>query len=433
MKINGPGLNLRLDRFYNSKASGAGAFGNNAALSTGRDVGLQVGASSVTFTGPSGFTAIFTGTGPTYTAPAGINAALVRNGDGTYALTYNKSGEKLTFTSGGFLTSDADKNGNALSLLYNADDTLASITDTAGRVTTFQYQNGVISQYTDPSGRHEVYSYASGNLSQTSDPNGGVTIYTYDSSNRLTRLQSAGGSYLDFGYDTSNRVTSVKRYLVANSLSQGSVTTTFAYPSATSTTETDAASNTTTYTLDSLGRVTAVKNALGKTRSQTWTANSDIATAVDALGSTPSAGNATKFSYDSNNNLTAASIPTGAGAAAQYANSTAPGAACSSTDTTHPYLVKCSEDAQGNQTSDTYDTAGNLTRTSDTTTSRPNSGVAKTFTYQGDAGVNCGGKPGQECSSTTGNDNTTSYAYDANGDLTSVAPPTPGRGHDLRL
>jgi len=426
LKINAPGLSVRLDRFYNSLSTGSGAFGAHTVLSTGRDVGLQVGSSSVTFTGPSGFTAVFTGTGPTYTAPAGVNATLKKSSDGTFTLTYNTSSEKLTFTAGGYLTSDADRNGNTIALLYNTDNTLASLTDTAGRVTGFQYINGNIQSYTDPAGRHTNYGYdGSGNLVQVTDPNGQVSKYTYDTSNRLTRIQTAAGSITDITYDSTNRVSSVKRYLTANSTTGGSATTTFAYPSSTSTTETDPGGHVTTDTLDAMGRVTAVKNALGQARSQTWTPNSNLATAVDATGSGTTAGNTTKFSYDSNNNLMAVSIPSGAGAAAQYANSTTSGSACSSTDTTHPYLAKCSEDAQGNQASATYDTAGNQTSSTDTTAGAT-SGVKRSSTYQGDSGVSCGGKPGQVCSATTGTGNTTRYAYNSNGELTSVTPPAPG-------
>lgn len=54
LKINAPGLSVRLDRFYNSRATGTGTFGVNSVLSTGRDVGLGVGASSVTFVGRPG-------------------------------------------------------------------------------------------------------------------------------------------------------------------------------------------------------------------------------------------------------------------------------------------------------------------------------------------------------------------------------------------
>ena len=155
LKINAPGLNVRLDRFYNSRATGSGTFGVNSVLSTGRDVGLQVGASSVTFIGPSGFTAVFTGTS-TFTAPSGINAKLVRNSDGTFTLTYRKSGERLSFTAGGYLTADKDRNGVGLTFLY-AGDRLASITDAAGRVTTFAYANGRPSHsWTPPGGRRRM-------------------------------------------------------------------------------------------------------------------------------------------------------------------------------------------------------------------------------------------------------------------------------------
>jgi len=63
-------------------------------------------------------------------------------------------------------------------------------------------------------------------------------------------------------------------------------------------------------TRQAAGGVIAVKKALGKTKSQTWTANSDIASAIDALGSPPRPpGTRPGSSYDSNNNLTAVAIP----------------------------------------------------------------------------------------------------------------------------
>lgn len=422
LKINGPGLSLRLDRFYNSRANGAGAFGTNTVLSTGRDAGLQIGSSSVTFTGPSGFTAKFTGSGPSYTAPAGINADLVKNSDGSYSLTYHKTSEKLSFTAGGFLTKDADHNGNALTLAYNADNTLASITDTAGRVTTFAYTAGLISEITDPANRHVTYTYdGNQNLTAVSCGCQAATSYTYDASNRVTRITTPAGNYTDIGYDANNRVSSLTRYPDPNDPASA-VSTTFAYPSSTTTTETDPANNTTTYTLDSSGRVTSVKNALGNTKSKTWTANSDIATAVDAMGVSGGAGNTTTFSYDTNNRLTAAAIPTGAAAKAQYAT----GGGCTSSDGGHTYLPKCTEDSAANrQSSISYDGPGNVTSRSDTTSG--GSGRSETYTHQGDSGVpSCGGKPGQVCSATDGNAHKTTYSYDSDGNLTTLTPPAPG-------
>ena len=423
LKINAPGLNVRLDRFYNSRATGTGTFGVRSVLSTGRDIGLQVGASSVKFIGPSGFTAVFTGTS-TFTAPPGINADLKKNGDGTFTLTYRKTGEKLSFTAGGYLTSDKDRNGVGLTYLY-ANDQLSSITDATGRVTTFAYANGRLATWTDPAGRQEAYDYdTAGRLTRTTDPGGRQTTYIYNAGGQLTNIKTWAGTSTTIGYDTSNRVTTIKRDLQRNNPSLGVSTTTFAYPSATTTTQKDNAGNTSTYTLDSLGRVTAVKNALGKTKSQTWTANSDIASAIDALGATPSAGNTTRFTYDTNNSLTAVTTPTGAGAKAQYTNSTTPGAACSSTDTSHPYQAKCVYDGQGNRSSLTYTAAGNVSSVADTSTT--STGVTRSYGYQGDSGVACGGFPGQQCKATDGNGKTTTYAYNTSGQLTSITPPAPG-------
>ena len=420
LKINAPGLSVRLDRFYNELASGTGTFGINGVLSTGRDVGLQVGASSVTFVGPSGFTAVYTGTS-TFTMPPGINADLVKNGDSTYTLTYRKTGEKLSFTSGGYLTADKDRNGVGLTFLY-ASDQLSSITDADGRVTTFSYANGRLSHWNDPAGRQEAYDYdTAGHLTKTTDAAGNQTVYTYNASGQLTNIATFAGTSTTIGYDTSGRVSTVTRGLVRNNPSAGSTTTTFAYPNSTTTTETDNASHTTTYTLDSSGRVIAVKNALGKTKSSTWTANSDIQTAVDALGSTPASGNATTYTYDSSNNVTAVALPTGAAAKAQYSS----GGGCTTSDTTHPYLAKCEEDGQGNQASLTYTGVGNVSSITDT--SSGTTGIARTFKYQGDAGVpSCGGFTGQVCSVTTGGGNTTTYAYNSSGQLVTSTPPAPG-------
>ena len=68
--LNGVGLALRNDRFYNGLSSSAGSFGGgwSSSLSQG-DVGLKTDSTSATFTGSNGFAAKFTLSGSTYTAP----------------------------------------------------------------------------------------------------------------------------------------------------------------------------------------------------------------------------------------------------------------------------------------------------------------------------------------------------------------------------
>lgn len=428
--VTAPGLSLQLDRFYNGLSSGAGAFGQASVLSTGRDVGLQITSSAVTFSGPSGFTAVFTPTsGGNHTAPVGVNADLLKRADGTYLLTYRRTGERLTFSASGFLTSDTDRNGVGLSLLYKAAGEVgagqvASITDAAGRVTTFRYDSGNrIVEIVDPGGRSFSYAYdPGGNLRQVYTSGSGTIEHTYDTSGRLVLLQIGEGRFTRFGYDTSSRVTSVARYTTIGASSGDASTNTFAY-AAGSTTQTNALGKNTTYTLDSSGRVTKVTDQLGRARSTTWTANGDVASAVDAMGVGSTPGNATTYSYDSNNSVTAVTTPTGAATQLAYVN----GTGCATTDAIHPYQPKCVTDAQGKRQSLTYDTPGNVTKVQDTTGGT--GGVSETRTYQrptgATSGTTCGAKPGQVCSSTDGKGAVTSYAYNANGDVTTVTPPAP--------
>ena len=161
---------------------------------------------------------------------------------------------------------------------------MSSITDAAGRVTTFAYANGRLTHWVDPAGRQEAYDYdTAGHLIQTTDPGGHITSYTYNTAGQLTKIGTFAGTNTAITYDTIRAGVHGETGPGPVHPSLGVSTTTFGYPSATSTTEKDSAGHVTTYTLDSSGRVTAVKNALGKTKSRTWTANSDVATAVDAL------------------------------------------------------------------------------------------------------------------------------------------------------
>jgi len=430
LTIKGPGLSLNLTRFYNALSSGTGAFGPGWTMSTGRDVGLAFAGGNVTFTGPSGFQVTYTpASGGGYVMPPNINADLAHNNDGTYTITYRNNTEKLTFTAGGFLTRDTDRNGNALALGYNADNTLASVTDTAGRVTTFQYNGpsgggGRITSLTDPTSRAVTYGYdGSGNLTSTRDYDGHSTTYQYDSSNRLTRIVTAANHIVDLGYDTAYRISSITRYV--NGTAGPSSINGFAYPTATSTVETNPNNNRYTFTLDASGRPTKVTDPLGHSRAQTFTANGDVTTAIDALGAGSNPGNVTTYRYDSSNRTTGAATPTGAATKYEYD----PSSSCASTDRTHPYLAKCGTDAQGNSSLTGYDTAGNTMSVTDTTPGRTATTTA-TATYQGDpkAGggtVTCGGHPGQVCTSTTANSGLTTYAYNTNGELITLTPPAP--------
>lgn len=162
--------------------------------------------------------------------------------------------------------------------------------------------------------------------------------------------------------------------------------------------------------------MTGAKDALGHSRSQSWTANSDVQTTTDALGAGTTPGNSTAVTYDALNNATGTTLPTGAAASAQYAT----GTNCPGTGGT-AYQPKCTRDSAGEGQKFDYDPAGNLLKITDTTST--GTGVAaQQFTYQGGA-INCGGFAGQVCSSKDGRGNVVTYGYDVDGNLTSVTPP----------
>jgi RHS repeat-associated protein len=429
--LNGAGLALRNDRFYNGLSSTSGSFGGgwSSSLSQG-DVGLKTDSTSATFTGSNGFSAKFTLSGSTYTAPKGFNATLTSDSSSTdkrYTLQYNSSGEKLTFSDQGWITTDTDRNGVGSTYSYDANNRVKTVSTASGRQYTVNWSGNTPSQITsvaDSAGRNVQYDTdPSGRLVKVTKPDGNFEQYTYDSTGRVATAEFPSGNnngdiVFTFGYDTSNRVTTItsaQTSAPATTLSSS----TYTYASGTTTVK-DGNGNTATYTVDSSGRVTAAKDALGRSKSKTWTANSDVQTTTDALGSGQTAGNVTTYSYDQLNNATGVSYPTGAAASATYAQ----GTSCPTAGSGNPNLPKCSSDDAGNKNQFTYDTAGNLTGT--TSTDKSGSGaVSQSFTYEKSDRSVCGGFAGQKCSATDGRGKKTTYSYDTSGNLTSVTPPVP--------
>jgi len=442
---NAPGLSVHLDSFINNQVYGQGALGYGGVLSTGQDVGLSISGttagSTATFYGPSGFTGVFTAVGSgasqTWTMPPGINADLVHNSDGTWTLTYHASGEKLSFTAGGYLVKDTDRNNVGLSFSYNSSNRLTSITDAVGRVTTLAYNaGGRLASVTDPTGRVSAYTYNSGGqLNRITYADASTMNISYDAAYMIAWVQNRNGNWTHFGYDPSTRVTSIERYLTPGARTGDAAVTAFAYNTtngaSSSTQETSPTDGVTTYALDSLGRVTSVTDPLGRMRSQTWTPNSDMATSTDAMGSAgtgggaATAGNVTTYGYDTLNNRTAVQTPTGASTRAAYT------ATSGSTGTA--YQPQTATDASGHTQAFTYDTAGNMLSVRDTTaTNGGGTGATATaFTYQAatplatTSPTQCGGVAGQVCTATDGNGNVTTYRYDASGNLTKVTPAAP--------
>ena len=423
LALPGPGYALREDRYYNGLSDEEGQYGGGWHSST-NDTTITSTDTGALFRGFNGAELTFTGAGwepgtggwfyPEYRAPAGSNMTLDHGESymSPFRATLNKTGEtfKTQVNTGGPMGRIEDRNGVGISRPIRWSGDPQRLVHDSGRSITFhETADGKrFTDITDSAGRDVLYTYeavgSSTRLKSVTAVDGKVTTYSYDSTGRVSSivLPSSVNSTttVSFTYDSAHRVKKV--------IQEPGIETIFTYSSG-QTVVTDANGHNATYTINSDGLVTATKDGLNRTRSQQWTANMDIETTTDAIGS-----NDTTYTYDGSGNRLSAQLPTGAAASATYAI----GSGCGAPDTGTAFQPKCSQDDAGNKKQYEYDAAGNLIKQRDTTT---NTAVTE---FENTYGT-CGGFAGQICTTKDGRGNVTSYTYDAKGNLTNVTPPAP--------
>jgi YD repeat-containing protein len=107
------------------------------------------------------------------------------------------------------------------------------------------------------------------------------------------------------------------------------------------------------------------------------------------------------------------------------------GTSCAGAGSGNPYQAKCSSDDAGNGKSFEYDTAGNLTKTTDSTANGTGA-VTEQKTYERPDQCVCRAFAGQICTSTNAIGGVTRFSYNVSGDPFSVTPPAPlGRTANL--
>jgi RHS repeat-associated protein len=346
VSVPGRGPALDLTRTYNSLDAGTkGIFGYG--WSSSYDMNLVVnGDSSVTITSDDGsqVTAEPDGSGG-FTLPAWTDTTLTTSG-GNYDFFVH---QKMTysFNSSGELTAITDLNGYSTSLSYSSGK-LTTVTDPAGRTISFSYgTNGLVSQISDPDSQNTSYYYdSSDNLSSVTDPLSRVTSFTYDSAHLMLTStspngQSGGpdaGDTLTNTYDSSGRV--------LTQTDPTGLTTTFGYfgdnfsLSGGTTTITDPHGNV-EYERYTDGELVSLTNGVGTSSPSTWRYGYDSDT-LEQTTSTDPDGNTTTDTYGTNGNLTS------------------------------------STDALGNTTSYTYNSLGEPLTVTDPL------GITTTYTYDSD-------------------------------------------------
>ncbi len=178
--VAGRGPDLALGREYNDLMPSPKLFGYG--WSSDLDESIYVNAdNSVTYYDASGGVHLFLPNGSGgYITPPGLFLTLAHNQDGSYTLT-SRDQTKTNFNVSGSLNSVVDRNGNALTIAYDANNLPTTMTDSSGRTLTFTTSGGHITHIAAPGSRTFDYAYnAAGNLTDYTDPQGIVTHYDYD-------------------------------------------------------------------------------------------------------------------------------------------------------------------------------------------------------------------------------------------------------------
>jgi RHS repeat-associated protein len=441
--IPGRGVPLLFSRTYNAQAAAQqGPFGSGWTDSYSMALTTD-GSGNVTIQQEDGSTVTFTPNAPNgYSAPPRVLATLVQNSDGTY--TFTRANQlQYVFNTSGQLVQEVDRNGYVTHLTYNASNQLTSITDPAGRALTLTYgSNGLVSQITDPINRSVSFQYdTNNNLVAATDVTGGITRFTYDTNHLLLTITDPRGSVITNVYDTNARVisqtdamnrkttfsygassttitdpngnVSVEQYsnglLVSKTMGYGTpeaATITYTYDplSLGVTSITDPNGHVWKQVLDASGNLLSATDPLKRTTTNTYDQFNDLTSVMDPMGVT------TSYTYDSHGNLLTVSRPLNGTKLVQtmsytYGDPSHPGDATAITDPNGKVWqyaydqygdVTSATDPLSNKTTIQYDTIGRAT-----SQISPNGNVS-------------GGNPAAY---------TTSYSYDAFGDVVQVTDP----------
>ncbi len=394
-----PGLGVPLDftRTYSSAdASLSGPLGYGWTDSYGMRLTFD-GTGNASIAQEDGAVASFLLKAGSYQAAPGVLATLVKSGDGSYTFKRNSTNEQFVFNGVGKLVSEIDRHGHETRLAYNAAGELATVTDQAGRTLTLAYADGHLASITDPLGLTTTFEYdPAGDLVKTTDPLGRSWRFSYDAQHLLLTMTDPNGGVTTSTYDSSGRV--IKQVdpagrVLAFSYSGDNETATGG-----TTTVTDPRGLQTEYRYRT-EELTSATSAAGTAEAATTSYEYDPTT-FGQTTITDADGNTTTNTYDSRGDLLSTTDPLGNATKYTY-------------DEEGDRLT--ATDALGITTTYTYGSDGDLLSSS---TPLSGGGTSEwSYTY------GSGAQAGDMLSATNPDGKTTTYTYDAAGDQTSITDP----------
>ena len=340
---------------------------------------------------------------------------------GQYTITA-PDGESDTYGSHGLELDHADAEDDLINFAYNGQNQLVSLTASTGQYITLTYNAaGQLGSLSTSEGDVVTYTYdpTSTFLTGINSVEGNV-VYGYNmASDELTSIQNADGSYSNLTYDSLGRLLSVASPTASLTFSYGQlgeisgtdamghVSSAFYDAAGNLVKSIDNLGNPTYFTYDSNGNPVTITNALGQSFQYQYDSGGNLTRVTDPLGF------ATQMSYGSNSDLASYTDPNGnatqlsyspAGdlSAITYPDGTQEQLTTNSSGETTSFVQR-----NGQAINYTYDSSGNITQESSA------DGTHYSFTYDGLG----------EMLTATDSTGTTSFTYNAEGSLTSVAYP----------
>ena len=458
--VPGPGPHLDLNRTYNSQdAKTKGIFGDGWSSSYSMSVAVTPSSTTMVTEADGSTVTFYTNTTGLFVAPTGTLATLTRNATGGYTFrvrntttyVFNADGRlvsendvlglKTTFTENttGQLTKVTDQTGRSITLTYNASGFVSSVKNPAGQTTSYTYTATNLATVTDPLNRVTHYTYTTHRLVTETSPTGGVTTTHYNSANKVTKQTDPAGLVTTWAYTGTNgtsgttTVTGPTGSVTKETFTHGQMLTkitAYGTPSAATwhytytpttfgqKTVEDPDGYTTTATYNATGDVTATTDPLGNKTTTTYNSFNEPVVTIDPMGIT------TNDTYDTYGDLIK-KVVTADTACRSNCTQTTTYTVCTKVVCTGVFFiwyggeVETTVDPLGRKTVDLYDTYGNLyaslisvTGTTEITEYHYNVLGQKT----------CESTPAayaqsHRCSGTTRVAGTTSWNYDADGEV----------------
>jgi RHS repeat-associated protein len=400
------------------------------------------------------------------------NDVLTQIADGSYLLNSNND-VKYSFDSNGQLTNIQNRSGMNTKVERTYSGNLLITDPVSGQKLTVVYNSDkLVQSVSDSSGRMVRFGYKGIGLTTIIDPDGKMTAYLYDSNGRVFKgTDGEGVVYFTDTYDSNGRIISQDDAVNGNGLTLFSYDTT-SISGKTIVTITDRNGKTRKNVFNSLHHLISVTDENENTKSYAYDVNGNISGTTDELGRTTTSiydnrnhlteqtdttGLKTNYTYDANGNLLTQTNPDGSTITYTYddKNRVTSMIDVHGKTTTYSYdinglllkkdvggsiytytyengLLKTATDPKGGVTTFAYDGAGNLKTTTDS------NGKVWSNTFDGNGYPLSKTDPlgnktsftynsrGNILTQTDANGNTTTYQYNGNGKVTTVTDSKDG-------